>query len=600
MCTIPDIDAALRELRRVLKPGGELHFVEHGLAPDERVRAGSTASSRCRSALFGGCHLTRRRSSCCSGAGFEIVEVDRTTRRARRRRSGRTRSASPARRLGLTRSGISALIAGPALGGLSTSRRPSSAATRSASPRRPVPSAGSAPPTPSSATVTVARPLYAPHADGRVRGLRVLGHVRHGLGDDVVGGRLDGSRQALLRASPRSRPAPARASRATRAPGRRPRSVRTAGWMPRASSRSSSSPWASCSCAADSSSRARAPDPSRASRRPAAGRARPRRAAAARRRAGCARAGGARRRRPRRCGRARRRAARARRRWRSPARPARRSPRGAARRPPGASSDDRDPAASAPHSRPPTVDRSGHRGAVAALVQRLGERPAGARVLRPLRACRCAAPARPRCRRRGRSWSPTGSRSVPSSLQPPTTVAVRGPVVAHEARPVHARAAGRPPWSPARTRGSAAPRSATSVATLRSAACSPAAACALASAIDACVRSAVTAASSSDVSAEMAMNSCVASRLSVIDVAHERPVVLGRVPDRDRAHDQDRRRGAARAEPERRPQQHREHDVGDVALRRQRGQDDEQRPARPAPSASCRRPKPREAAGSPT
>src|SRR5215213_456294 len=38
MCTIPDIDAALRELRRVLKPDGTLHFVEHGLAPDENVR----------------------------------------------------------------------------------------------------------------------------------------------------------------------------------------------------------------------------------------------------------------------------------------------------------------------------------------------------------------------------------------------------------------------------------------------------------------------------------------------------------------------------------------------------------------------------------
>ena len=117
--------------------------------------------------------------------------------------------------------------------------------------------------------------------------------------------------------------------------------------------------------------------------------------------------------------------------------------------------------------------------------------------------------------------------------------------------------------------GGASP--ATSVATLRSAACSPASArCAAsvsASARAARVRSAVTAASSSDVTAEVAMKSCVASRLSVSELAHERPGVLRGLPDGDRAHDEDRRRRAARPEAQRRPQQRGEHDVGNVALR---------------------------------
>ncbi len=72
LCTIPDAPRALTEMRRVLKPGGQLLFVEHGLSPDTGVRKWQNRLDPLWSRITGGCHINRPVQSLIEGAGFRI------------------------------------------------------------------------------------------------------------------------------------------------------------------------------------------------------------------------------------------------------------------------------------------------------------------------------------------------------------------------------------------------------------------------------------------------------------------------------------------------------------------------------------------------
>ncbi len=70
LCTIPDAEQALREMRRVLVPGGKLLFCEHGRAPDENVRRWQDRLQPLWGPLVGGCQLGRDIPGLLDAAGF--------------------------------------------------------------------------------------------------------------------------------------------------------------------------------------------------------------------------------------------------------------------------------------------------------------------------------------------------------------------------------------------------------------------------------------------------------------------------------------------------------------------------------------------------
>lgn len=76
LCTVENPAAALAEVARVLKPGGTLHFLEHGLAPEAKVQRFQRRVEPVQKALTGGCHLTRSVEGMLRDAGFSITALD--------------------------------------------------------------------------------------------------------------------------------------------------------------------------------------------------------------------------------------------------------------------------------------------------------------------------------------------------------------------------------------------------------------------------------------------------------------------------------------------------------------------------------------------
>ncbi len=76
LCTIPDVARALVEIRRVLRPEGALHFLEHGRSPDPEVTRWQDRLNPIQRRLFGGCNLNRQIDDLLREAGLEVLSIE--------------------------------------------------------------------------------------------------------------------------------------------------------------------------------------------------------------------------------------------------------------------------------------------------------------------------------------------------------------------------------------------------------------------------------------------------------------------------------------------------------------------------------------------